>query len=539
MAIRGSLKEASLPDVLQLLSMGKKSGCLSVTHRSNFGSIYFDKGRICYASIVNRRDRLGDILVKSGILSQDKLDDAIAVQAKSRGMRLGDLLVERKSITREDLHTQIRIQIEEAVYFLFTWAEGTFNFEADIRPDEQDLLVSINPESLLLEGARRVDEWSLIEKKVPSFDIVFEVDRRKLLESNATLTTEQQTLLPLIDGRRDVASLVDESGLVEFDVGKALFGLATAGFLHRVGKTRPVEEFAADVRVEEHRNLGVAFYRTGMLDEAVREFRRVAELRPDDIGAPFFLGLAQLRLGKWSEAVTHLEAASRQRTASAAVFHDLALAYERLGRLSDAHEALDQALTRGGEAEPRVHVSYGILALRAGRFAEADEHFMRARPLFGNKAPAPVWYHSAGLAAGLSGDLGKAIEILSEGAVAHPGAAALHNNLAVALAAVGRGDEALQAIDRGISADSSLAPLHRNRGDILLTAGQPDQALEEYLRAVKHHETLGPEIWARIGGLRAALGELPEATAAWERALQLDPAHAEARERLAAARGDR
>ena len=66
MAIKGSLKEASLPDVLQLLSMGKKSGCLSVTHRQNFGYIYFDKGRICYASIVNRRDRLGDILVKNG-----------------------------------------------------------------------------------------------------------------------------------------------------------------------------------------------------------------------------------------------------------------------------------------------------------------------------------------------------------------------------------------------------------------------------------------------------------------------------------------
>ena len=45
MAIKGSLKEASLPDVLQLLSMGKKTGCLSVTHRNNFGSIYFDKGK--------------------------------------------------------------------------------------------------------------------------------------------------------------------------------------------------------------------------------------------------------------------------------------------------------------------------------------------------------------------------------------------------------------------------------------------------------------------------------------------------------------
>ena len=62
MAIKGSLKEASLPDVLQLLAMGKKTGCLAVTHRNNFGYVYFDKGRICYASIVNRRDRIGDLL---------------------------------------------------------------------------------------------------------------------------------------------------------------------------------------------------------------------------------------------------------------------------------------------------------------------------------------------------------------------------------------------------------------------------------------------------------------------------------------------
>src|SRR5688572_10021270 len=152
MAIKGSLREASLPDVLQLLAMGKKTGCLSVTHRSSFGYIYFDKGRICYASIVNRRDRLGDILVKRGLVSQAQLDAAVAAQDKQRDKRLGEILVEQEAITREDLHRQIKVQIEEAVFFLFTWTAGTFNFEADIRPEEQDLLVSINPESLLLEG---------------------------------------------------------------------------------------------------------------------------------------------------------------------------------------------------------------------------------------------------------------------------------------------------------------------------------------------------------------------------------------------------
>ena len=58
MAIKGNLREASLPDVLQLLAMGQKTGCLSVTDRSNFGYIYFDRGRITYASIVNRRDAI-------------------------------------------------------------------------------------------------------------------------------------------------------------------------------------------------------------------------------------------------------------------------------------------------------------------------------------------------------------------------------------------------------------------------------------------------------------------------------------------------
>src|ERR1051326_62603 len=99
MAIKGSLKEASLPDVLQLLAMGKKTGCLSVAHRTNFGNIYFDRGRISYASVVNRRDRLGDVLVKNRVVTQEQLDTAIEAQSKRRDRRLGELLVEHGSLT--------------------------------------------------------------------------------------------------------------------------------------------------------------------------------------------------------------------------------------------------------------------------------------------------------------------------------------------------------------------------------------------------------------------------------------------------------
>lgn len=533
MAIRGSLKEASLPDVLQLLAMGKKTGCLSVTHRNNFGYIYFDKGRISYASIVNRRDRLGDMLVKNDLISQGQLEAAIAGQAKQREKRLGELLIEQGSLTREQLHQYIRIQIEEAVYFLFTWNLGTFNFEADVTPEEQDLLVSINPESLLLEGARRVDEWSLVEKKIPSFDLVFEVDRPKVAASDAPLTEEQRTIIELLDGQRDVTSVVDASGLVEFEVGKALYGLLTAGFVHRIGRTNAeTQPEASEARIEEHRNLGVAFYKTGMLDEALREFRRVIELRQTDMAARFFIGLVLGREGRWPDAVAAYQEAAAQIGARHAVFHNLAFALERLGRYAEAQTALHEAVKRGGATDARVQTSLGVVALLAGDVAAADAALVAARPLFGNRAPTPAWFHYMGLTAALLGDHERATAILSEGITVHPHAAALFNNLGVVHERCGRWDEALSVVDRGIQEDAGLAQLQKNLGDLYYRSARYDDALEAFQRAVKAQPDLGGDVYLKLGNIRFRRHERDEAVKCWDRALELDPENAIVRTNL-------
>ncbi|MGH7338421.1 MAG: DUF4388 domain-containing protein, partial [Myxococcota bacterium] len=350
-------------------------------------------GRICYASIVNRRDRLGDILVKHEKISQAQLDAAIHRQAKERDKKLGEILVSQSVLSQAELERYIRMQIEESVYYLFTWTQGTFNFEADVRPEQQDFLVSINPESLLLEGARRVDEWSLFEKKIPSFDLIFIVDRDRLAISDAKLTDPQERLLPLLDGSRDVNQAIEDSGLGEFEVGKALYGLVTAGFLHRAGRTSSAEDLKmTDARVEEHRNLGVAFYKTGMLDEAAREFRRVVELRGGDAGAHFFIGLVALKQARWREAMEALRLAAEKGGSRPAVLHNLGLAYEQLGRLKEAEAAYAEAATRA-KHDARVHLGWGIVALKHGDHAGAAGRLDRARELFGDKsAPPPIWF---------------------------------------------------------------------------------------------------------------------------------------------------
>jgi tetratricopeptide (TPR) repeat protein len=524
MAIKGSLKEASLPDVLQLLALGQKTGCLSIADRSNFGYIYFEKGRISYASIVNRRDRLGEILSKHGRITPEQLDAAVHRQGKDRDKKLGQILVAQEVITQQDLERYMRVQIEESVYYLFTWTQGSFNFEADVRPDRQDFLVSINPESLLLEGARRVDEWSLIEKKIPSFDLIFVVDRDRLAISEAKLNDAQQRILPLLDGTRDVNQVIEDSGLGEFEIGKALYGLLTAGYLHRSGKTAStVDTHVTDARVEEHRNLGVAFYKTGMLDEAAREFRRVVDLRPAEASAHFFLGLVALRQARWREAVDMLRLAAERGGNQPAVLHNLGLAYELVGRLPEAEAAYAEAATHA-KTDGRIYLGWGIVTLKQGDFAGAAGRLDRAKELFG-KIPPATWFWARTLTAASAGDFELAEQLADEGAEAYPSHAVLQNNLAVLKELAGDLAMAEELIRGARKNEPSMPQLSKNLGDLAYRASRYDEAWDVYNRAVELAPNLGDDVYFKLGNIAYKRNDRQLAAELWRKALELNPKH--------------
>src|SRR5439155_12483215 len=216
-----------------------------------------------------------------------------------------------------------------------------------------------------------VDESGLIEKKIPSFDLIFVVDRDRLAISDAKLTEVQDRLLPLLDGSRDVNQVIEDSGLGEFEIGEALYGPITAGFVHRAGRTATAEAGQmSDARIEEDRNLGVAFYKTGMLGEAAREFRRVAELRAGDANALFFLGLVALKQARWREAMEALRQAAEKGGSRPAVLHNLGFAYEQLGRLDEAEAAYGEAATRA-RTDAKVYLGWGVVALKRGDYGGA------------------------------------------------------------------------------------------------------------------------------------------------------------------------
>jgi tetratricopeptide (TPR) repeat protein len=524
MAIKGSLREASLPDVVQLLALGRKSGCLAIADRQSFGYVYFDDGLITFASIVNRRDRLGDLLVRNGLLTAEALAQAIALQERDRGRKLGEILVTTGILAREELERYVRLQIEEAVYFLFTWTQGTFNFEVGVRPEGEDLLVAIPPESLLMEAARRVDEWSLIEKKIPSFDLVFAVDQAHLDGTAVALSEEQSRILPLLDGQRDFRQVVEESGLVEFEAGKALFGLLTAGFARRVGTSAAAATpRLAEARIEEHRNLGIAFYKAGMLDEAEREFRRVAELRPSEGGAPFYLGLVALRQARFADAVEALRLSAERGGPRVAVLHNLALALLRLGRVDEAEAAWGEALGRAKE-DPAVHLGAAWTAIARGAWDVAGARLERAGALWGDRRPA-AWHQAAALAAAGADDPSRALGLVRDGLARHPGHPVLLTSLAVLLELSGEMAEAEAAARAAFAEAPGLPQASKNLGDLLYRAGRYDDALEAYQRAARLAPDLGDDLYFRLGNIAYKRRETEQARTWWERAAALNPQH--------------
>lgn len=531
MAIQGSLREASLPDVIQLLFLGRRTGCLAVADRQNHASVFFEDGWVTHAAIVNRRDRLGDMLVKSGRVLPAQLDQAIAMQAQSHGQRLGAILVELGAISREDLTSAVHLQVEEAVYTLFTWTSGTFSFEPSVVPDPDIDRVRISPDSLLLEGARRVDEWSVIEKKIPAFDLVFARDRTVEQVPDLEFSPTQQRLLPLVDGNRDVRALIDESGLTEYDACQALYGLLTAGQVHRTGTSAPAAVGRSlDLQIDEHRNLGIAFFRTGMLEEAEREFRRVAELRPSEGQAPYYLGLIAGRQERWSEAAALFRHAADRAGPRASILHNLGIALAQSGEPDQAETRLSDASSRAPN-DPRILLGWGIAALDRGDASLAVVRLTRAREIFGERTP-PLWFWAAARAHAAGGDLERALAIATDGCARWPEDAVLLNNMAVFLEASGDLHAAETALQAGLAESPGMPQISKNLGDIYYRLGRFEEAWDAYQRAVRLHPNLGDDLHFKLGNLALKRSDPEAARGHWGRAVELNPRHQLARANL-------
>ncbi len=168
MSLVGNLEDLGLGEILQIVSLSRKSGVLQLNSRDREGRVIFQDGQVIRATASTLPENLGDLVVRAGIADLETLKKALLIQQKpGETRRIGDILVSDFAVQRDVIEKVVREQVEKVVYSFFGWDEGGFSFElgepevlaaTNLDPLQFMLDQGLNPQWLAMEGSRILDE---------------------------------------------------------------------------------------------------------------------------------------------------------------------------------------------------------------------------------------------------------------------------------------------------------------------------------------------------------------------------------------------
>jgi hypothetical protein len=264
-ALKGTLKDFGIAEILQLIGQQAKSGVLHLQSRDDEIHISMADGNLVRAESTGRkaREKLGMRLVRAEIIRQQELEYALEIQKRTL-RRLGDILVELGYVSPADLREMTALQTTETVYKLFHWKSGTYAFEPGDVEWDPETVSPLRAESVLMEGFRQVDEWPLVRKRIPSLEVTF--DRLRVPQAerpreggdeadaalhglgepggeappggSSELGRDERRVFDLAISGRTAERIVDLSRLGEFETCKALQTLVNQGYLRVAATSR-------------------------------------------------------------------------------------------------------------------------------------------------------------------------------------------------------------------------------------------------------------------------------------------------------------
>lgn len=247
MAIQGTLKTMSLTDLLQFLAASRKSGTLKFDRGNISKQVYFENGLIVGSKSNDPREYLGQVLLHYGKVDENQLQSAREVQRKT-GARLGEVLVQQGFMTEDEVLGILKTRTLDAIYDLFVWNEGEFEFYDDEPLPADMILIEVEPTNVIMEGIYRLDELARYRTLVPSDRSIIELGAG--WTSSLKLGKEYRRILYFVEKRMSVAEICYHMHASAFHVYGQLYTLIAEG-VARVAGELPEESLPKVAQVED------------------------------------------------------------------------------------------------------------------------------------------------------------------------------------------------------------------------------------------------------------------------------------------------
>jgi len=233
--IQGNLASVRIVEVLQMLGLQRQTGRLVINRSPGDAvEVYFKDGFVVFASstVAGNKTWLEGLLKKTCRLQDDSFRHVLRI-AEMTSQPIDRVLAQERLLDTKTFLDCLRRHTESAIYKIMAWKDGEFFFEKAMPPVFANP-VQLKVDDLLLEGARRADEWSLIQQKIPHFDIVFE----PMIGNAEELTTRGMSDIDLsvfryVDGRRTIQNIIDTLCIGEFEVVKSMFILLSVNLIRK------------------------------------------------------------------------------------------------------------------------------------------------------------------------------------------------------------------------------------------------------------------------------------------------------------------
>lgn len=245
--LQGDISVFRLPEVLTFLSTSRKNGMLTLASGNREANLFFDDGSVVYAGSNQEQFRLGSILLRKKKITREQRDHIDAIMQRDGGF-FGQLAVQQGILSDALLRDFLKVQVSEIVYDAFVWDSGTFSFARETLLPSHAVTISIDVANLIMEGARRIEEWEQCLKLLPDRNAVFRVVVAPR-DEKITLSVDEWRILFLINGQRSLAELCHDSEDDAFHVYRVVYGLFANNLIEVVPPDRVADDTDSEQRM--------------------------------------------------------------------------------------------------------------------------------------------------------------------------------------------------------------------------------------------------------------------------------------------------
>ena len=255
LAPRGELQTATFPSVVRDLWKTRASGILHVSQGATAKRLMFKNGDIVFAGTNRKDERLGERLLRAGMIKPSVLDLACRVMVRS-GQRLGETIVELGFVSPWEMQWWVAEQIKSIIFSVFSWDSGDYHFEPTEEPVEPDLILELKTAEVIWEGARRISDIEAVHKGIGDTSSVLRLADGDRL--GIPVGQEEGFILSKVDGRATISDVLGASPLEKEDTLRRLYALLLADVVERTREEptpvkQPVLEEAEDSGEDENR----------------------------------------------------------------------------------------------------------------------------------------------------------------------------------------------------------------------------------------------------------------------------------------------